>query len=92
LGKPHTATGEATKAWPYRRLYSGVSSLPLAAQQSLTLNDYRIQPVALAPFGPTHPTSVSAAVFFLDLLGPGFGVPLAFLLSLARMLNYVAQE
>jgi hypothetical protein len=30
----------------------------------LTLNDYRIQPVALAPFGPTHPTSASAAFLF----------------------------
>jgi hypothetical protein len=27
------------------------------SQQSLTLNDYRVQPVALAPFGPTNPTS-----------------------------------
>jgi hypothetical protein len=42
--------------------YCVIRCLHPVAQRSLTHNDYRIQPVA---FGPTHPNSASAAVFFL---------------------------
>jgi hypothetical protein len=60
-GQPHTAAGEATNAWPFRRLYSDVSWFHAAGQQSLTHKDYLIQPVALAHFNPTHPTLASFA-------------------------------